>query len=65
MNGAMLQRLGVEEGKPVLVRSAGGEVVLPAQRDDGVADGGVRIAAAHPATLALGPMFGEITVERA
>ncbi len=37
--------------------------MLPAMLDPGVPDGCVRVAAAHPATRTLGPMFGPIAVE--
>jgi NADH-quinone oxidoreductase subunit G len=65
MNAAAIARLGLKAGAPVRVRQDGGEAVLELARDDGVADGCVRVAAAHPATSALGGMFREIAVERA
>ncbi|MDB5815353.1 MAG: NADH-quinone oxidoreductase subunit, partial [Rhodocyclales bacterium] len=65
MNSAQLRELGVEEGAPVAVRSAQGEVILKAKADDTLAAGTVRVSAAHASTVALGPLFGELTVERA
>ncbi len=65
MNAATIARLGLAAGAPVRVRQESGTAVLELARDDGLADGCVRIAAAHPATAALGAMFGEIRVEPA
>ena len=63
MNAATLSSLKLAEGAAVSVRQAGGEAILTAALDAGVPDGCVRIAAAHSATRALGPMFGSIAVE--
>jgi NADH-quinone oxidoreductase subunit G len=49
----------------VRVRQEGGEALLEVAADDALADGVLRVATAHPATAALGAMFGEIAVERA
>jgi NADH-quinone oxidoreductase subunit G len=65
VNGALLAQLGLEAGISVRVRQGEGEAVLTLRRDDRLADGVVRVAAAHPATAALGSRFGAITVERA
>jgi NADH-quinone oxidoreductase subunit G len=70
MNAATLTRLALAAGDTVRVRQslgdAGqGEALLEAAFDAGVADGVVRIAAAHAGTSRLGSMFGEIVVERA
>ncbi len=64
-NGAVLARLGLQAGDRVRVRQDGGEALLEVARDDALADGVLRVAAAHPATAGLGAMFGEISVERA
>jgi NADH-quinone oxidoreductase subunit G len=64
-NGAVLARLGLNPGERVRVRQDGGEAVLEVALDDALADGVLRVAAAHPATAGLGAMFGEISVERA
>ncbi len=63
MNSRLMQALGAQEGSRIRVRQGAGEAVLPAARDDGVPDGCVRIAAGHPSTTALGPMFGTVTLE--
>jgi NADH-quinone oxidoreductase subunit G len=65
MNARLLERLGVAAGQPVRVKSGAGEAKLMAARDDGLPDDCVRIAAAHPTTAALGPMFGSVTLEKA
>jgi NADH-quinone oxidoreductase subunit G len=64
-NAALLARLGLKAGDRVRVRQDGGEALLEVAADDALADGVLRVAAAHPATATLGAMFGEITVERA
>ena len=57
--------LGIVAGTPVRVTQAGASIVLPAQPDASLASNVLRIAAAHPLTMALGPMFGvvELAVE--
>ena len=64
MSGVLLDRLGVQAGDTVKVKQGDGEVLLPAARDDKLPANCVRVASAHPLTVALGAMFGEITVER-
>ena len=63
MNPGTLARLRLAEGIAVSVRQGAGEAILTVALDPGVPDGCVRIAAAHPATRMLGPMFGPIAVE--
>ncbi len=63
MNAATLSALKLADGAAVSVRQGSGEAMLSAALDPGVPDGCVRIAAAHPATRTLGPMFGPIAVE--
>ena len=65
MSAATLARLGIASGDAVRISSQQGQVSLPAQLDDTVADGCVRIAAAFPETLALGAAEGQLNVERA
>src|SRR5690606_16463889 len=65
MSAATLQQLGLEAGDAVRISSSYGQVSLPAQLDDTIAAGCVRIAAAFPETLALGPAEAELNVERA
>jgi NADH-quinone oxidoreductase subunit G len=65
MNAKMLQKLGVAPGQKVRVTQGSGAATLAASLDAGVPDECVRIAAAHPSTAALGPMFGTVTIEKA
>jgi NADH-quinone oxidoreductase subunit G len=65
MNAAMLAKTGVAAGADVKVGAGGTSIVLPAQLDAGLPDGTVRIAAAHASTVALGPLFANLTVEKA
>jgi NADH-quinone oxidoreductase subunit G len=55
--------LNVNPGDTVRVTGTG-SVELKVQADEGVARGCIRIAAAHASTVALGPMVGELSVER-
>ncbi len=64
MNTRTLAQLGVEDGATIVVQSPSGSVRLQALVDDTLADGAVRIAAAHGSTAALGACVGNITVER-
>jgi NADH-quinone oxidoreductase subunit G len=64
MSAKTLEALRVAPGQRVLVRRGEGETVLEAERDDGVPEGCVRIAAAHASTAPLGPMFGTLAVQR-
>ncbi|MBS1169570.1 MAG: dehydrogenase [Burkholderiaceae bacterium] len=65
MPSALMRQLGVANGEKVRVLQGSAEAVLPAQADDRLPAGVVRIAAAHAATASLGPMFGAIRVEKA
>ncbi len=60
MNGRTMQALGVAAGQPLLANGARLDVSL----DAGVPDGCVRIAAAHPSTAGVGPMFGTVKLEK-
>jgi NADH-quinone oxidoreductase subunit G len=62
MNSRLLQRLRISPGQRVLVN---GSVALYIALDETVPDECVRIAAAHSATAAIGPMFGSVTLENA
>jgi NADH-quinone oxidoreductase subunit G len=62
MNSRLLARLGVAAGQPVVVNGA---AKLMAALDDRLPDDCARIAAAHPATAAVGPMFGPLELVRA
>ncbi len=65
MNAAMLSKLGLANGAAVKVKakSGQGEAALLAQLDAGVADGCVRVSAAHATTAALAS-FAALVVER-
>ncbi|MBI5330690.1 MAG: NADH-quinone oxidoreductase subunit G [Betaproteobacteria bacterium] len=62
--GALLARLGLEAGISVRVSQGEASAVMTLRQDDRLADGVLRVPAAHPATAALGGRFGPITVER-
>jgi NADH-quinone oxidoreductase subunit G len=61
MNSRLMATLGVAAGQPVAVNGA---VKLMAALDDKLPDACVRIAAGHPSTAAIGPMFGAITLTK-
>ncbi|MDR3086814.1 MAG: NADH-quinone oxidoreductase subunit NuoG [Azoarcus sp.] len=63
MSAATLAALGVHSGETVRVTGTGA-VELTAVADEGVAPGCIRVAAAHVSTVPLGPMSGELSVER-
>jgi NADH-quinone oxidoreductase subunit G len=65
MNAKLLKKLGLAENQPVLARMQGGPARLLAALDDKLPDDCVRIAAAHPLTAGLGPMFGTLSLEKA
>jgi len=62
---ALWSQLGLSDGASVKVSQGNAHAVLPARLDDTQAANTVRVPASHPATAALGAMFGAITVERA
>ncbi|HEU4352275.1 MAG TPA: NADH-quinone oxidoreductase subunit NuoG [Burkholderiales bacterium] len=62
MNSRLLAKLDVAAGQPVLVNGA---TKLMAALDDRLPDDCARIAAAHPTTAAVGPMFGALELARA
>jgi NADH-quinone oxidoreductase subunit G len=65
-NGTLLAKLGVTAGSRVRVQQDGGEALVTIERDDRLADGVLRLAAAHPSTAGLGGMFDAVTaVEKA
>jgi NADH-quinone oxidoreductase subunit G len=65
MNAATLTKLGLTAGEKVKVGAGGAACHLVAELDAGVPDDCVRIAAAHASTVAVGPLFGTLTLERA
>jgi NADH-quinone oxidoreductase subunit G len=62
---ALSQHLGIADGDRVRVTQGAGSTVLSAAVNNSLPDHVVRVAAAHPATQMLGPMFGPIAVEKA
>ena len=60
MNPRTMQTLGVSAGQPVRANGAR----ISAALDAGVPDGCVRIAAAHPSSADIGPMFGAVKLEK-
>jgi NADH-quinone oxidoreductase subunit G len=64
MNSAAYKRLGLIAGDFVRLRAASGEAIVAVFVDERLPDGCIRVAAARPETVGLGPMFGTITAER-
>ena len=62
---ALWQQLGLKAGDSVRVTQGEGSAVLAAREDKTLAADAVRVAAGHPATAALGAMFGAIQVTKA
>jgi NADH-quinone oxidoreductase subunit G len=52
-------------GAAVRVSQGAASAVLPGRLEPTLAANAVRVPAGHPATAALGAMFGEIAVEKA
>lgn len=65
MHSEALNNIGVKSGMNVKVSQGLGSIKLACCADDKLPKSVVRVAAGHPATSALGAMFGTITVERA
>lgn len=65
MHSEELTNIGVKTGMNVKVTQGQGSVKLQCAADDRLPRGVARVAAGHPATAALGAMFGTISVERA
>lgn len=61
---ATIAALGLSDGDRVRVTQGGGSVELVLAADTGLAEGCVRVAAAHPSTAALGALSGDLSVER-
>jgi NADH-quinone oxidoreductase subunit G len=64
MNRALFEKLGLREGDLVRVRQGGGEALVAASIDDKLPANCIRLATARPETSTLGPMFGELVLER-
>ena len=65
MSPATAAKLGLSAGALVRVCQGAGEAVVTLGLDKNLPQNCVRLATAHPACSGLGPMFGEVTVERA
>ena len=65
MHSVELNKLGIQSGEIVVVSQGQSSVKLLALADDRLPQGVARVPVGHPATAALGAMFGTITVERA
>jgi NADH-quinone oxidoreductase subunit G len=61
---SLWKTLGLQPGAKVLVGQGEGARVLPAREEPTLAEGTLRIASGHADTLALGAMFGAVTVEK-
>jgi NADH-quinone oxidoreductase subunit G len=64
MNGKLFAQLGLASGEKIKISQEKGEAVLHAALDEKLPDGCVRVAAGHPATAALGALFGAVTLAR-
>ncbi|MBY4945616.1 NADH-quinone oxidoreductase subunit NuoG [Cupriavidus respiraculi] len=65
LSADLFASLGVQAGDPVRVTQGQGSVVLPAVLEAALPPGTVRVSAATEAALALGGLFGAVTVEKA
>ncbi len=64
-SGMLLEKLGLGDGGMAVIRHGQGSIVIRIDRDDRLPANCVRLPGAHAVTQALGPLFGELTVERA
>ncbi len=65
LSPAMWKQLGLRPGDKVLVSQGEGAALLPAREDATLAPNAVRVPAGHPTVIALGAMFGAVSVEKA
>jgi len=65
LNTGTLAGLGLAPGQRVRIRQGGGEAEVEVACDDGLAEGCVRLAAAHATTSRLGGMFDAVELEPA
>jgi NADH-quinone oxidoreductase subunit G len=65
MNAATLAERNIQAGQTLLCRSPSGDISAQAELDPRLPDGVIRLAGAHPQTLALGPLFTTVQVEPA
>jgi NADH-quinone oxidoreductase subunit G len=59
------RQLGLAPNDRVLVTQGAASATLPAREDASLAPNAVRVAAGHPSTAGLGPMFGAIGIAKA
>ena len=64
MSPELLQRLEIKAGDNVRVKQDDGTIQLEAACDEKLPADCVRIASAHPNTIVLGAMFGDVLVEK-
>jgi NADH-quinone oxidoreductase subunit G len=64
LNPADAARLGLNDGDNAVVSQGEASVTLQVRADKALAEGVVRVAAAHPATQQLGGMFDPIQIKR-
>jgi NADH-quinone oxidoreductase subunit G len=64
-NAHTIAGAGLTAGDKVRVRQGDASALLELEADETLADGVVRVSAAHESTSTLGPMFGPVTLERA
>ena len=65
LSASLWASLGLAAGAQIRISQGDGHAVLVAQLDPTLADNVVRVPAGHPATAALGAMFGTLTVAKA
>jgi NADH-quinone oxidoreductase subunit G len=64
MSPALMERLNISVGDNVSLKQDDGEVRLKAGCDKKLPDNCVRVVCAHPDTVPLGALFGEIMIEK-
>ena len=64
MSPALMGRLNISAGDNVSIKQDDGKVRLQAGCDEKLPDNCVRVACAHPDTVPLGALFGEIIIEK-
>jgi len=65
MSASLLAQLAIKVGDKVKVAQGNASAILSAALDAGLPANVVRVAAAHPSTATLGPMFGALAIEKA
>nr|WP_199064626.1 NADH-quinone oxidoreductase subunit NuoG [Chromobacterium sp. ASV5] len=61
---SLLAKLGIDAGSTVLLKQGAGEARVKVEADDSLPADVVRVATAHPTTLALGGMFDAIEIKQ-